>query len=88
MKLGNAAITLEQILNMQAGDVIGLDVPETMLAEVDGVPVLECRCGVSNGQYAVRVSRVRGAAASASSASMASGIAMNGMRVSGRTKQA
>ena len=58
VKLGNAAITLEQILNMQAGDVIGLDVPETMLAEVDGVPVLECRCGVSNGQYAVRVSRM------------------------------
>lgn len=58
VKLGHAAITLEQILNMQAGDVIGIDVPDTMLAEVDGVPVLECRCGVSNGQYAVRVSRM------------------------------
>ncbi|MCC7081945.1 MAG: flagellar motor switch protein FliM [Burkholderiales bacterium] len=58
VKLGHAAITLEQILNMQAGDVIGIEVPETMLAEVDGVPVLECRCGVSNGQYAVRVSRM------------------------------
>jgi flagellar motor switch protein FliM len=58
VKLGHAAITLEQILNMQAGDVIGIDVPDTMQAEVDGVPVLECRCGVSNGQYAVRVSRM------------------------------
>ncbi|MPZ46942.1 MAG: flagellar motor switch protein FliM [Betaproteobacteria bacterium] len=58
VKLGHSAITLEQILNMQAGDVIGIDVPETMQAEVDGVPVLECRCGVSNGQYAVRVSRM------------------------------
>jgi flagellar motor switch protein FliM len=29
-----------------------------MLAEVNGVPVLECRCGVSNGQNAVRVERI------------------------------
>ena len=58
VKLGQTAVTLEQILNMQAGDVIGINVPESMLAEVDGVPVLECRCGVSNGQYAVRVERI------------------------------
>jgi flagellar motor switch protein FliM len=58
VKLGHAAVTLEQILNMQAGDVIGFEVPETMVAEVDGVPVMECKCGVSNGQYAVRVERL------------------------------
>ena len=38
--------------------------------------------------YAVRVSDCRGACPSVSSASTASGIAMNGMVVSGRTKQA
>jgi len=53
-----AAVTLEQILNMREGDVIGFDVPETMVAEVDGVPIIECRCGVLNGQYAVRVERM------------------------------
>jgi len=58
VNLGRAAVTLEQILNMQEGDVIGIDVPETMLAEVDGVPVIECRCGVFNGQYAVRVEKM------------------------------
>jgi flagellar motor switch protein FliM len=58
VNLGRAAVTLEQILNMQAGDVIGIDVPDTMQAEVDGVPVIECRCGVFNGQYAVRVERM------------------------------
>ena len=58
VNLGRTALTLEQILNMQSGDVIGIDVPETMLAEVDGVPVLECKCGVFNGQYAVRVERM------------------------------
>jgi len=58
VNLGRTALTLEQILNMQTGDVIGIDVPETMQAEVDGVPVLECKCGVFNGQYAVRVERM------------------------------
>ncbi|MCC6535458.1 MAG: flagellar motor switch protein FliM [Burkholderiales bacterium] len=58
VNLGRTALTLEQILNMQAGDVIAIEVPETMLAEVDGVPVMECKCGVSNGQYAVRVERM------------------------------
>ena len=38
--------------------------------------------------YAVRDSFSRGVEASLSSPSIASGIAMNGMRVSGRTKQA
>lgn len=58
VNLGSSALTLNQILNMQTGDVIGIDVPETMLAEVDGVPVIECKCGVLNGQYAVRVERM------------------------------
>jgi len=58
VNLGRTALTLEQILNMQTGDVIGIEVPETMLAEVDGVPVMECKCGVFNGQYAVRVERM------------------------------
>ncbi|RPI47780.1 MAG: flagellar motor switch protein FliM [Betaproteobacteria bacterium] len=58
VNLGRTALTLEQILNMQTGDVIGIEVPETMLAEVDGVPVMECKCGVYNGQYAVRVERM------------------------------
>jgi flagellar motor switch protein FliM len=29
-----------------------------MVAEVDGVPVMECRCGVLNGQYALRVEKM------------------------------
>jgi flagellar motor switch protein FliM len=58
VNLGRAAVTLEQILNMQQGDVIGFNVPETIVAEVDGVPLIECRCGVFNGQYAVRVERM------------------------------
>jgi flagellar motor switch protein FliM len=50
--------TVEQILGMKAGDVIGTDIPKTVVAEVDGVPVFECTYGTQNGQYAVKVDRV------------------------------
>ena len=53
--LGHAPVTLDQILNMKAGDVISLDIPEAIVAQVDGVPVMECRYGVLNGQYALKV---------------------------------
>ncbi len=56
--LGSASVTLRDILNLKVGDVLSLDVPEAVLAEVDGVPVLECQYGVHNGQYALKVKRV------------------------------
>ena len=58
VNLGNAKVTFEQLLGMQVGDVIALDVPQPMLAEVDGVPVMECKCGIFNGQYALRVEQL------------------------------
>lgn len=53
--LGQVKMTFDQILCMQIGDVIPLDVPETVVAQVDNVPVLECRYGIINGQYALKV---------------------------------
>ncbi|MCH9638179.1 MAG: flagellar motor switch protein FliM [Betaproteobacteria bacterium] len=53
--LGHTKVTFEQILSMQVGDVIPLDIPELIKAEVDGIPVMECRYGITNGQYALRV---------------------------------
>jgi flagellar motor switch protein FliM len=62
--LGTTSVTLRDIMNLKAGDVLSLDVPEALLAEVDGVPVLECQYGVHNGQYAIKVKRVVGGAES------------------------
>jgi len=56
--LGSAPVTLGQIVNMKAGDVISLDIPEAVIAEVDGIPVLECKYGIQNGQYALKVNKV------------------------------
>ena len=56
--LGTAELTLNQILKIKAGDVVSLDAPPTVMAEVDGVPVMECRYGISNGQYALKVQKM------------------------------
>ena len=54
--------TFQQILNMRVGDVIPVDMPETVVAKVDGVPVMECGYGLFNGQYALRVQKMISAA--------------------------
>lgn len=56
--LGTARATLGDVLNMKAGDIIPLQVPETISAKVDGVPVMECTYGKFNGQYALRVEKL------------------------------
>jgi flagellar motor switch protein FliM len=58
VNLANVQITLNQILKMQVGDVIPLDIPDFVTASVDGVPVMECRYGISNGQYALRMEKM------------------------------
>ncbi len=56
--LGRAPVTLGQILDLKVGDVISLDLPEAVVAQVDGVPLFECEYGQKNGQYALKVGRV------------------------------
>jgi len=56
--LCRTTLPLGRVLKLRPGDVIGIDVEESVTAEVDGVPVLECRYGVCNGQYALQVVRM------------------------------
>ncbi len=58
VNFGQAELTLQQVLNMQLGDVISLAVARPLVAEVDGIPVMECKCGVFNSQYALQVERL------------------------------
>jgi len=53
--LGQTRVTFDQILSMQVGDVIPINIPEIIHAQVDDIPVLECRYGIINGQYALKV---------------------------------
>jgi flagellar motor switch protein FliM len=63
VNLGRIELTLQQVLNMQPGDVISLEIAQPLVAEVDSVPVMECKCGVFNGQYALKVERLLPASA-------------------------
>ncbi len=54
-ELGHARASVADLIRLKAGDFIELDLNETLIAKVDGVPVFDCRYGVSNGRYAVKV---------------------------------
>lgn len=56
--LAHAQVSIGQLMALQPGDVISLDLPDVVRAEVDGLAVLECRYGVMNGQYALKVEKV------------------------------
>lgn len=55
--LAEASLTLRDLVDLEVGDVISIDVPETLTATVDGIPVLECKYGISGGKYALKVER-------------------------------
>jgi flagellar motor switch protein FliM len=56
--LGHAKLSLKQVNSLKVGDVIPIDIPAELTADVDCVPVLECNYGIFNGQYALRVQRM------------------------------
>ncbi|MFZ2525936.1 MAG: flagellar motor switch protein FliM [Candidatus Ferrigenium altingense] len=56
--LGQADMTFEQVLKIRNGDIIPLEVGESIIASVDGVPVMECKYGAFNNQYALKVEKM------------------------------
>lgn len=56
--LANANVHVSDILNMKVGDVVPIELDDSVTARVDGVPVMECAYGTFNGQYALRVNRM------------------------------
>ena len=56
-ELGSTNVTLRQVLHMKRGDIITLNIPEIITATVDGVPLVECRYGLQNNQYALKIEK-------------------------------
>ena len=52
------SLDIVDLLEMKVGDVIPCDLKDGVMAEVDGVPVLDCSYGVCNGHYALKVKRL------------------------------
>jgi flagellar motor switch protein FliM len=56
-ELTHAALSLGQIQKMKVGDVIPVNIPETIVTKVDGVPLMECKFGQQQGQFAIQIER-------------------------------
>jgi len=57
-QLATAPATVEQLLSYKPGDFIELDLDPLIQAKVDGVPVLDCHYGTSNGKYAIKINNM------------------------------
>jgi flagellar motor switch protein FliM len=57
-ELAHAQTTVEQLLALKAGDFIELDLDPLIQAKVDGVPVLDCHYGTSNGRFALKIDKL------------------------------
>ncbi len=49
---------IAHVMALKAGDVLPLELPETVIASVEGVPVMECEYGSQHEQRALRVLRI------------------------------
>ena len=55
--LGHKEITLAEVLAMEVGDMIPMSISQEVEVKVENVPVMSCRYGTFNGQYALRVEK-------------------------------
>ncbi len=46
------------LLKLQVGDVLPIEIPESIIATVNGIPVMECGYGTSNNHYALKVQKM------------------------------
>jgi flagellar motor switch protein FliM len=52
------AITLRDVVDLEAGDVIPVDMPELVVLKANGIPMFNSRIGVSNGNLALKIESV------------------------------
>jgi flagellar motor switch protein FliM len=51
-------ITLRDVVDLEAGDVIPVDMPETIVLRANGVPMFHTHLGISNGNLALKIHSV------------------------------
>ncbi len=56
-QLATTTITLGQVLKLKVGDILPITIPETLIASVDDIPLMECRYGQQGGQFALKIER-------------------------------
>ena len=46
------------LLELKEGDVIPINISDSIEGQIDNIPVMDCRYGVFNGQYALKVEKL------------------------------
>ncbi len=55
-KLIEKEMLISEVIELKKGDVIPIDMPDTVLLEVENVPIFRGKLGLSDGNYAVEIS--------------------------------
>jgi flagellar motor switch protein FliM len=55
--LTSLELSLGEVIKLKVGDILPITIDDHVQAVVDGVPVMDCRYGIRNGQYALKVER-------------------------------
>lgn len=48
-------MTIRDVMQLKKGDVIPIEMPETVILKAEGIPVFEGRVGISDGNYAIQI---------------------------------
>ncbi len=56
--LSTRKMMVADLLALNVGDVLPINIQDTIEGQVDNIPVMECRYGVFNGQYALKVEKL------------------------------
>jgi flagellar motor switch protein FliM len=55
--LGSTDLPLGEVAKLKVGDIVPIDIGNLISVRVDDVPLLSCRYGINNGQYALKLEK-------------------------------
>lgn len=53
--LAEKNMTIREVMTLKKGDVIPIDMPDTVILKAEGIPVFEGKVGLSDGNYAIQI---------------------------------
>jgi flagellar motor switch protein FliM len=57
-RLTEAQLSMRQLNNLQVGDIIPIEIPETITAAIDDIPVFRGTFGSADGKNAIKVTEL------------------------------
>ncbi|MEQ1622608.1 MAG: flagellar motor switch protein FliM [Methylococcales bacterium] len=54
-QLVEKTMTIRDVMRLKKGDVIPIDMPESVILKAEGIPVFEGKVGISDGNYAIQI---------------------------------